>query len=184
MVQRTGERHSEPCFLGPSREFGPASTVRCVGPLHLDRVRRLGRFAAYADLRNAWGSGGRRIILFASECGSEMRLVGRAVPYDEFKALDSLLDAVKRGLPLCGQVFAASDTTIVIRPHPRDRVGKYDQFTIAAANGPEIRVSDAGAPEQAVLAADLVVGMDSQLLREAEALGRPAFSLLGLRQSA
>jgi hypothetical protein len=65
---------------------------------------------------------------------------------------------------------------VVIRPHPRDTLGKYDRYRRAAAPG--VIVSDQGAPLEAILAADLVLGMDSALLFEARTLGRPALSLV------
>jgi hypothetical protein len=66
---------------------------------------------------------------------------------------------------------------VLVRPHPRDREGKYDA-TIARHSGPpRVVVSADGSPDAVLLAADLVTGMNSSLLYEALALGREAISL-------
>jgi hypothetical protein len=141
----------------------PMDRLRQAGPLHLLRVRMLARAVSperIAALRARWGATpGERVLLFASDCGREIVAAGRTMPYDEVEGLQRLL--AHRG-----------GARVVVRPHPKDRPGKYDAFA-----APDVRISGEEDSIAAILSADLVVGMDSTLLVEAEALGRPAVSL-------
>lgn len=121
---------------------------------------------------------GERIVLFASECGAEMAEWGLDVAHDEFACLDRLIRLMRRGAADLGPVRIVGDCAlVVIRPHPKDRPGKYDAYA-QAGPAPRVLVDAGGDGIEAVLTADAVVGMDSSLLYEAEALGKPAISLL------
>lgn len=153
------------------------SRIGVCGPMHLERMRRVEKpsSAAIAELRARWGvNDSDRIILFPSACGREMAVLGRPSPHDELAALDRLIADVAAGRPIGGWTFAPETTVLVVRPHPRDTEGKYDGYL--RTNAPRVVVSADGPPAAAILAADVVAGLDS-LLNLAETLGRPAISL-------
>ncbi len=156
-------------------------SVSVVGQLHLDRLRAESFFrdcTAANRLRVLWGAGiGDNVLLFASECGREMTAAGRPAPYDEIQALENLLAAIERGETVAGIDTQTQPVLVVIRPHPRDSIGKYDRYE--ARPNVRVAVSSGGSPTEAILASDLVVGMNSMLLHEAKVLCRPVHSLTG-----
>ncbi len=157
-----------------------AKRVRVVGDLQLKRMRRVGQLVKadeVTDLRTRWSADlGWEVILFASECTAEMAGLGRPSPYSEFETLERLIADIRMHKPIGGRPFPPDRSVLVIRPHPRDSKGKYDAY--ATLDSPRVVVSRDGTPAQAILAADIVVGMDSTLLFEAEVLGRTAVSLV------
>jgi hypothetical protein len=160
----------------------PARKIRIFGDLHLERLRR--RDAArtkeeLASLRARWGvSPADFVVLFVSECVREMTMLGRSSGYDEVALLAELLRKLQSNeLPSGVRVNAAM--SVVIRPHPRDAAGKYDGVLAAHKGPPRVIVSSEGDSDTAVSVADFVVGMDSSLLYEAHALGRPVHSIIG-----
>lgn len=159
----------------------PAERVRVVGDLHLVRVahhRDMVTADAVARLRRLWGAtDDDRVVLFASECRREMVASGRPSPYDEVDLLEKLIAAIAAGEgPTAAHISQPARTLLVVRPHPRDTAGKYDHLDRESQL--RVRVSDAGAPEEAARAADLVVGMASTLLLEAHVLGVATLSLI------
>lgn len=158
------------------------SSVAVAGQIHLDRLRAEAFFrdsTAANRLRVLWGAGlGDNVILFASECGREMAAQGRPSPYDEVETLGRLLDAVERGETIGHIETETRPTLVVVRPHPRDLAEKFDE--VLAGRKARVIVSPAGTPSEAIMAADLVAGMNSMLLHEAKALGRPVVSLVGI----
>lgn len=159
----------------------PASRITVTGALHASRLKRLMNADPLAkSIRSAWGADSDiAVILFASECASEMAAYGRPAPYSEFEVLESLTRLVIAGGPVGSLSIPPDKALIAVRPHPRDRVGKYDRWLSASDGRPRRLVSAHGSPEQAILASDIVVGMDSSLLRDALALDKPAISLTG-----
>lgn len=148
------------------------------GPMHLERMRRIEKPSptAITELRARWGVNvSDCVIMFPSACGREMAALGRQNPHDELKALDRLIKDLAAGRPIGRQNFAPETTVLVIRPHPRDTAGKYDRYLGISA--PRVVVSADGTPSAAILAADMVAGLDS-LLSLAETLGRPTVSLV------
>jgi hypothetical protein len=174
----------------PNREYADAmadlgmsrSGIRVIGNVYLAHIAR--RFSELApagvtELRTAWDPTGRRqLILFVSECGREMAAAGRPVQHDEIAELESFIDALEAGRHPAASA-SPGDICLVVRPHPRDRVGKYDSYVGSRPSGLTIVASAAGEALSAVAAADMVVGLNSSLLHEATALGRPAMSLTG-----
>ncbi len=159
----------------------PKDCVFVLGDMQYARFRRVARQVSdesIAALRGQWRAvPSDGVILFVSECTSEMAVLRRrSPPYSEFETLDSLIAAVRDGAPVGGRRFEPDRTLVVVRPHPRDSDGKYDDYDGATA--PRVAVSGEGTSETAILAADLVVGMDSTMLYEAEALGQKAVSLV------
>lgn len=159
----------------------PLDRVSVTGPVHSERLRRIAQRGEKEQfLRAAWGAKeGDKIVLFASECIQEMAEAGRPRGYSEFVVLDDLTHSLESGEALGPVASRAERVLLVVRPHPRDREGKYNSWKIQ--DGGKVRrvVSSEGAPEQAILAADVIVGMDSSLLRDALALGCPVVSLVG-----
>jgi hypothetical protein len=159
----------------------PRQRVRLIGSVHLDRARRI--FAAMtaaqiAEIRQAWNVGAeRRLVLFISECGKEMAAAGRPAIYDELEELRKFIAAIETHAASAGSALPANQTTIVIRPHPRDRMGKYEEFVGSRPSGLVVACSSLADSERAIAAADLVVGMNSSLLHRASLLGCRTCSL-------
>lgn len=176
-------------FLFPDKLYAPDERYRAVlaeagvnfpdlriaGTIHENRLAagRTATFAARGQLRALWGAtDSDHVVLFASECGREMEAVGRKAPYDEIIELTKYAESLARS-------SEGAKAILVVRPHPRDVAGKYDAWNRAAPAALRRVVSAAGAPAEAILAADLVVGMDSTMLREARVLGRAYLSVVG-----
>jgi hypothetical protein len=108
-----------------------------------------------------------------------MSLLGFKTTYSEVEVLDTMLSGLARGELPDGESIDIAQLVVVIRPHPRDVEGKYDGVISKWGSSVRVIVSADGSPDLAILAADLTVGMNSSLLYEAVALGRPALSLTG-----
>jgi hypothetical protein len=157
----------------------PAGNLHTTVNLHLARLSRIAKDNAGAreNLRAQWQAGeASQVVLFASENTTEMASLGRSAPYDEHAILKALIEDIANSQPIGSLTITPGKALVVIRPHPRDAAGKYD--TYAQAANPTIRISAAGSPLEAILAADVIVGMDSALLFEAQALDCPALSLV------
>ncbi|MEQ8194802.1 MAG: hypothetical protein RIB59_09970 [Rhodospirillales bacterium] len=157
----------------------PEDRLHVTENLHLARLARLAERHkdARASLRAAWGADDdARVVLFAAENTAEMAALGRPAPWDEHLLLRAFTSDLAIGRPLGGVDPAKNEVVVVIRPHPRDPPGKYDGYR--REEPPRILISSQGTPLEAILAADLVVGMDSALLFEARALGRRALSFV------
>ena len=157
----------------------PENRILVTENLHHARLSRIADegTARSQRLRVSWGADRvTQVILFASENTQEMAALGRPAPYDEHAVLQGLLKDIAEGQPV-GVVDPTQGTVlVVIRPHPRDAIGKYDSY--ANLSNLRLKVCSVGSPQDAILAADLVAGMDSALLFEAKILGRPAVSLV------
>jgi hypothetical protein len=159
------------------------SRIRVTGELHHTRLRRLaaGRTAEVIKaLRTEWGADPETTaILFASECTREMAMMGRPSPYDEVAILRQLLQTIAAGKhPASGHLDSAS-TLVIIRPHPRDSERKYDGIDFPRLGSVRVVVSNKEPADLALMAADVVVGMNCSLMYEAIALGRPTISMTG-----
>jgi len=157
----------------------PPLRVQITENLHLEHLKRIANDHqdARKNIREAWQVGGAtKVILFASENTAEMAAHGRTAPYDEHAILGALIGDLAQGKTVGGLQTGQDAVTVIIRPHPRDTAGKYDASVSTAV--PAVQVSSAGTPLEAILAADLVAGMDSALLFEAQSLGQPALSLV------
>lgn len=157
--------------------------IRLTGDLHHKRLRGLSAGVseeAVAQLRQLWGAARSDIVvLFPSECGKEMRAAGRSYPYDELEILVRLLKSIETGTLPGGHPIDGGSSLVVVRPHPRDLPGKYDALLSARRHAVRAVVSGQGLPHVALLAADLVVGMNSSMLYEGFELGRQVYSLTG-----
>ena len=154
-------------------------SILTVGNLHLQRFQRLARKVGRDNiitLRQKWGAAQeKKVILYASEPITQMRKYGKTRNYDELSLLSVLMDQVRNN-NFAEHILCNTNTIIVIRPHPRDHLAKFQPYLINPI--PQTIVSCAGSSAEAVLAADAIVGISSMLLVEAATLNRPSFSLI------
>jgi hypothetical protein len=159
----------------------PRERIRLTGDLHHARLRDLAARVEKGEierLRRSWGGDpSKTIILFASECGREMTKAGRSYPYDEVAVLGDLVKTLGTGKLPDNRNSDPRSLLLVVRPHPRDAAGKYDEWAAPRAEGLKTVISAEGSSHVALMAADLVVGMNSSLLYVAIELGRPFRSL-------
>lgn len=165
----------------------PADKIEILGDLNLERLRARAKTRTEDEklsLRRAWGAAaGDNVVLFVSECMREMKALGLrslAYDYDEVELLRHLLLTLSAGKLPDGRAANPKGVRVVIRPHPRDKPGKYNAAIASHGEQPSALVSSEGDADLAIAAADLVVGMTSSLLFEAKALKYPVHSLLGL----
>ncbi len=100
--------------------------------------------------------------------------------FDEIALAEGLFRSVAGGVRPDGSRVDPKVVSVVVRPHPRDKVGKYDAVVRSHKEPPRILVSTAGDADLAIAAVDLVVGMTSSLLFEAKALKYRVHSLVDL----
>jgi hypothetical protein len=161
-----------------------AREVSVVGNLHLARLQELanantvgGEAGRMAAVRREWGAPeGHLVVLFASEAWDEMKELGRPTPESEFGYLDALIQQIEAGRRFGTVAVDPARCLIVVRPHPRDRQGKYDGY-VNGSRTVRLIVSRGSSSADAILAADVVAGMTSMLLKEAELLGKPVVRL-------
>ena len=158
----------------------PADRVTVVGNLHLARLERRARLVGrdqIAGLRRQWGaSDADTIVLFASQAWEEMRRLGGHIPQSEYDCLARLIRRIEegRGVGACAIDYASC--LLVIRPHPRESDGKFASLL----DGCRVRHVESRAGESivAILAADVIAGMTSIFLAEAEVLDKPVIRLV------
>ncbi len=116
------------------------------------------------------------VILFVSLVGREMRNTGRSVDFDEVVLLRRLIDSLKNGRFEDSSGPEIDLPRLVVRPHPREDITKFEWLSTAALPFP-VLISAEGAPADAILSADWVVGINCAMLEEAEARGIPTHFL-------
>jgi hypothetical protein len=163
------------------REAGANDVSLHVNPnLHLARTVRLSEDAPAdaktAALREHWQAApSDTVVLFASECVSEMVAQGYPKQMEEHAVVDDLLSRIAAGTALGKTTIGPDSTVLIIRPHPRDTPGKYNRFLNDTRC--RVRISAQGDPTDAIRAADLIVGVTSMMLQEAKVLGKPVTHL-------
>jgi hypothetical protein len=161
----------------------PAERIRMIGDLHHLRLRRIAGKRSPEEigaLRGKWGAGESDfVLLFVSECTAEMTLFGYKSTYVETEVLDSMLRTLKEGSAPWGGAIDPSSLLVIVRAHPRDKKDKYRDVIDRWREQLRINATVEGAPDLAILAADITVGMNSSMLYEANLLGRKAVSLTG-----
>ncbi|MGI9426386.1 MAG: hypothetical protein ACR2PA_24620 [Hyphomicrobiaceae bacterium] len=152
----------------------PAERCPVVGDLHHDRMLEQSKTitqAQIASVRRQWSARtSDRVALFCSECGEEMRLAGRANDTKEHDAIAQVIGLISSGEPLGDMQISR----LVIRPHPRDREGKYDRYTVASSS--LVRVDSRTPAAIALASADLVVGIKSAMLDQASLFAKPVYA--------
>lgn len=175
---------SDEVFAARLSEIGaPAERIRLVGDLHHLRLKRIAGMrkpGEIAALRGKWGAGESDfVLLFISECTAEMTLFGYKSTYVETEVLDGMLRTLKEGRAPWGGAIDPSSLLVIVRAHPRDKKDKYREVIDRWREQLRINATVEGAPDLAILAADITVGMNSSMLYEANLLGRKAVSLTG-----
>ena len=156
----------------------PAGHIHITGDLYAGYLGRQDNPEAVRDIRSAWNSQpGESIILFASDYISEIGLAGFEDKVSEFECLDYLIDGLEE---LAAASGLSGPFRLVIRMHPKDTPGKYDAYPDKSQLGLTIMINNQGLSQDAVRAADLVAGMRSALLREADVFGTPVLRLIPL----
>ena len=128
-------------------------------------------------IRSAEKAGDRLLVLFVSQPLSQIYGPGRLpeLGYDEHGVLRILAESLLRLARRTGRGIA-----LVVKPHPRDGLAS---LPVADERLVRISVSEQFDARDLAMAADLVVGMNSELLVESCALGCVTLSLQpGLRQ--
>lgn len=161
----------------PIRAAGhPDVTIIPDFPLLVQKRRAAASAGKAAALRAAWGVEGRKAVLFASENVMELAALGKEVHYSELACLERLLAGLAGRENVAG-LQPDPGALVVIRPHPKENGSKYARYERPGA----VLLSAAGSAVEAIMAADMVVGMNSTLLREALMLGKPTLSLVDAR---
>ncbi len=122
---------------------------------------------------------GESVVLFASENVAELTVFGKPCRYDEMKILNNLYNRLADGRVSFIDT-RISNPILIVRPHPKDRPGKYVGFLKASQNkgGVRVVIDETSDAIGSICAADIVVGMKSSLLMEAKHLGVPGYCLL------
>jgi hypothetical protein len=145
--------------------------------LHLPaKARRIGGDTIVSTRRGWAAADGETIVLFPSEPRREIARAGRVFADYEDDVLERLSLHLAGGEGIPAFPGATGPYLMVVRPHPKDTPGKYDAF---AKNCPVPCVIDQTADVVcSILSADVVVGIDSTVMFECQALGRPVYGLV------
>jgi len=129
---------------------------------------------AIVSLRNSLGVGGQDVlIVFASEPITESH--GTKTPsfgYTERTIVKDLLEELQEM-----KQETKHKMVLIIRPHPREHRGKFDQLRNLSSQGLEVIVNSDRDSDQLIEAADCVCGMSSMFLLESALLGKPIISI-------
>ena len=151
----------------------PRAKMRIVGQPAFDGLVA-GAAADRHPARQALGVGGESLVVFFSQSIAEDYGAPDAETYrgyDQVIAAEALLSALRE---------VSDDALMVVKPHPRERVGRFAHLERKAEE--RLRVVPSMRAGDLVAAADLVVSMTSITLVEALLAGRPIISLQpGLR---
>lgn len=151
-----------------ARWGAPVNRLRSHGHPALDGLvnkKELFDFDRESRLRASLGlSEGQAFAVFVSEPCSEDHGGGALDGY-EFRVLDFLLEG-----------WRDSKMSLFVKLHPREQQAKYD--ALLAGHGPLVKVVAPTVDRyDLVLAARLVIGIDSMLVIEAAYLGLPAYTV-------
>lgn len=105
------------------------------------------------------GAEDKSTILFVSQPYVEKK---KEVGYDEFEVLDDILN-VSRGI--------ADDFRVIIRPHPKEKSGKFNEYLDA-----RVKIDDKTPIEKLLSRAGIIVGMNSMVLFQAAVAGKKVIS--------
>ncbi len=157
--------------VGAARSLG-LEQIFISGDLYLNHARHK------ANNQLDWGAeAGACVILFASDYIREMQALGVQFDITEFDCLDQLLDLISSGEITHHMPDAHPPYHLVIRPHPKDTPGKYDEYIARTCENLTIVIDDRGAGSDAVRASHMVAGHGSSLMTEARALSVPVLEL-------
>lgn len=138
------------------------------GDLYHDFIKRKPKSALKKKMLMAWGARPSEfIILYASVYIQEMQALGVEFDITEFQALDYLIDRLEKNC----LAEKSGPYRLIIRPHPKDSLGKYDKYPEKSTKNLTIIISDEGSSLDAISASNRVAGLSSALLEEAKILG-------------
>jgi len=155
----------------------PQSRLHVIGDLYADYIKNCSADADGLNLRALWKINPTdSVILFASDYITEMMAEGMAFQVTEFEGLDLLLELLQKDkIP-----DITGPYRLIIRPHPKDKPGKYDHYLDRNFQNLSLIISDQGTSLDAVKVADVTASVGSSLLNEAEVLGRATLNLTPL----
>jgi hypothetical protein len=161
--------------------FDPSGLVNTGQPVFDDLADWRAQFSIQRrdEIRTQLGvRAGELLVLFASQPLTSLygtdTFQTKYLGFDEWSVLEDLIKSLE-------DIKAETDANIhlVIRPHPRETVGPFMGYR---SDSYPITVVETGSGRSQVMAADLVVGMNTELLIEACYLGCITLSLQpGLR---
>jgi hypothetical protein len=161
--------------------FDPSGLVNTGQPVFDDLADWRAQFSIQRrdEIRTQLGvRAGELLVLFASQPLTSLygtdTFQTKYLGFDEWSVLEDLIKSLE-------DIKAETDANIhlVIRPHPRETVGPFMDYR---SDSYPITVVETGSGRSQVMAADLVVGMNTELLIEACYLGCITLSLQpGLR---
>jgi len=148
----------------------PAQAMFVSGDLYEDYAKS--KAITQGRLFSAWGAkDGECLILFASDYISEMQALGATFDVTEFDSLNCLIDLLKSGGISEYAQGISPPYRLIIRPHPKDTPGKYDDYPQKSCENLTILINNMSSSLDAVLSAKLVAGLGSSLMNEAKILG-------------
>ncbi|WP_338186418.1 hypothetical protein [Thalassospira tepidiphila] len=138
--------------------------------LHLFRMKLSP--ASFVDCRNNWGAASdETVVLFVSLVGREMVGLGRPVLFDEVVLLENVIASLEHGRLEEDLGPKVSKPRLIVRPHPREDLAKFDWLNQYQGSFP-IVLSGAGSPTDAIMSADIIVGIQCAMLEEAQVRGQ------------
>ncbi len=148
----------------------PANKLRITGQPVLDEARRW-RATLSADSRDNFRKqlglmAETRAVLFVSQ---PLRAMNDRTGY-EFQPWQDECASLERVARAIARSDAASESLLLIKLHPRESIDKYDSL-IPTLPCPARIVASTHHRWEVCLAADVVIGIDSMLCEEAEAIG-------------
>ncbi|MEO8449706.1 MAG: hypothetical protein ABI647_07955 [Gemmatimonadota bacterium] len=145
----------------------PADRLVVTGAPHYEHLLTITDRIRGERIRDRYKIGANdRLVLFVSQ--PLEALYGSALGYTEHDVLDLVSAAVPSLMPPAG-----GRTVFAVRRHPREEPTDYSHTIIDASGGDSL---------DWILAADLVVGMNSAVLLQAALIGRPTVSVQPGRQ--
>ncbi len=149
-----------------------AQNMVILGDLYQGYAKVMAKGTMTDKLRQDWGvKADESLILFASDYISEMQAMGAVFETTEFECLNCLLDLLKSGDISKYIKDISGPYRLVIRPHPKDVPGKYDNYLLKSTDNITILINDMAPSLEAVLSSNIVAGYGSSLMNEARVLG-------------
>lgn len=142
------------------------------GDLFRGYTKRMAARVEKGKLCADWGAKpSESLILFASDYVQEMQARGLAFEVTEFDCLNLLIDLLTSGDITRYHPDSPKPYRLIIRPHPKDTPGKYDNYPEKSSEYLTIVIRSRGSSTEAILSSDAVAGLGSSLLHEAKVLG-------------
>ncbi len=142
------------------------------GNLYQEYIKKQGVSDVKNRLYSIWQADEReKLILFASDYIREMQALGMTFDVTEFECLDCLIEILSSKKDTSQLKGISEPYRLIIRPHPKDRRGKYDRYLSKNTDNLTIIIDQNGTSVEAVSTSNMVAGLGSSLLDEARILG-------------